>query len=245
MPIARRVLGKNNELTLRLRKVYARALYEDDGATLGDLREAVKTLVETIEKSKLGKGFLGAPMSYGFDVNDGIRLSSGSAAPVVGLGGVLAAIAIPAFIKYQRRAKSSEATMNSMHLFRASVAAFETPMVAPDGSATPKRFPPAAPLTPGNPTKLMCKDGKSVRYVPNKDTWKHPTWQHLAFEPQEPIYYAYEYSSSGVGTGATFTVRAVGDLDCDGVLSTFERVGIVDSTGEVKTSSIFTDQELE
>ena len=47
MPVSRRVLGNNNETTLRMRKVYARALYEDASATLDDLREAATTLEET------------------------------------------------------------------------------------------------------------------------------------------------------------------------------------------------------
>ena len=47
MPVARRVLGENNELTLRMRWVYAKALYEDPSATLDDLREAATTLQDT------------------------------------------------------------------------------------------------------------------------------------------------------------------------------------------------------
>ncbi|CAH0365938.1 unnamed protein product [Pelagomonas calceolata] len=47
MPVARRVLGENNDATLRLRWTYARALSKDDGATLDDLREAVTTLEDT------------------------------------------------------------------------------------------------------------------------------------------------------------------------------------------------------
>ena len=47
MPISRRALGDNDRLTLRIRWIYAMALYKDDGATLDELREAVTTLVET------------------------------------------------------------------------------------------------------------------------------------------------------------------------------------------------------
>ena len=47
MPMARRVLGENNDLTIRMRWNYALALYKDDGATLDDRREAVTTLEET------------------------------------------------------------------------------------------------------------------------------------------------------------------------------------------------------
>ena len=44
MPVARLVLGDGHRLTLEMRKVYAKALYRADGATLDDLREAVATL---------------------------------------------------------------------------------------------------------------------------------------------------------------------------------------------------------
>ena len=48
MPVARRVLRESHELTLKMRCMYAEALYEDDSATLNDLREAVTTLEDTV-----------------------------------------------------------------------------------------------------------------------------------------------------------------------------------------------------
>jgi len=46
LPVARRVLGENNDATLRMRGCYADALRMrgDPSATLDDLREAVRTL---------------------------------------------------------------------------------------------------------------------------------------------------------------------------------------------------------
>ena len=44
MPVARRVLGDNHEMTLKMRWIYARVLYMDEGASLDDRREAVATL---------------------------------------------------------------------------------------------------------------------------------------------------------------------------------------------------------
>ena len=56
MRVARRVLGENHHLTLRMRLAYARALHRADGATLDDLREAVTTLedLERIARRVLG-----------------------------------------------------------------------------------------------------------------------------------------------------------------------------------------------
>ena len=50
MPVARRVLGNNDDTTLKMRGNYAEALYEDVGATLDDLRESVTTL-EDVERT--------------------------------------------------------------------------------------------------------------------------------------------------------------------------------------------------
>jgi len=47
LPVARRLIGDNRNLTLTMRWNYALALYEDPDATLDDLREAVTTLEET------------------------------------------------------------------------------------------------------------------------------------------------------------------------------------------------------
>ena len=44
LPVARRVFGENEVLPLTMRTNYARALYQDPGVTLSDLREAVSTL---------------------------------------------------------------------------------------------------------------------------------------------------------------------------------------------------------
>ena len=47
IPMARRILGDGHILTLKMRKVYAKALYKDPAATLDALREAVTTLEDT------------------------------------------------------------------------------------------------------------------------------------------------------------------------------------------------------
>ena len=54
--VARRVHGDNQELVTSLRRNYARVLYDDPGATLDDMREAVTTLeeLERIARRVLG-----------------------------------------------------------------------------------------------------------------------------------------------------------------------------------------------
>ena len=66
LPVARRVLGENHELTLTMRWIYAEALYEGDGATLDDLRESVTTLedIERIARRVLGSAH---PLAAGIE----------------------------------------------------------------------------------------------------------------------------------------------------------------------------------
>ncbi len=52
MPVARRTLGEEDTLTLRMRWDYATALYRDSNATLDDLREAVATLEDVVPTAR-------------------------------------------------------------------------------------------------------------------------------------------------------------------------------------------------
>ena len=70
MPVARRVLGGNNELTLRMRWIYARAFYEDAAATLDDLREAATTLEDT---DRTARRILGAAHPFTLRVETSLR----------------------------------------------------------------------------------------------------------------------------------------------------------------------------
>ena len=58
---------------------------------------------------------------------------------------------------------------------------------------------------------------------PSPATWNTTTWSALNFAPEAPHGFVYETETSGVGLDAVFTVSAYGDLDCDGVQSTFRR----------------------
>jgi len=52
MPMARRVLGESNDVTIRMSRSYTAALYKDDNATLDNLREAVTMLEETARTAR-------------------------------------------------------------------------------------------------------------------------------------------------------------------------------------------------
>ena len=60
---------------------------------------------------------------------------------------------------------------------------------------------------------------------PAKIVWNRTLWKSLHFKQRAPQPFIYEYKASGVLGDARFEVSAYGDLDCDGVFSTFRFVG--------------------
>lgn len=165
---------------------------------------------------------------------------------VVGLPilGIVGAIAIPAYMKYMRRSKTAEATMNLRKLFDSSVSYFEREHVDASGRILRRQFPSSVTVTPGD--RFCMDDSVQDKWIPKKAYWTNPTWQALNFALADPHYYSYEYVSEGVNDGAKFTARALGDLNCNGTFSTFERVGMVDgSLNVVGGGGVFTENELE
>ena len=63
--VAQRVLGESDEITLKMRWNYARALCEDPAATLDDLREAVTTLEEN---ARMARRVLGSAHPVALDI---------------------------------------------------------------------------------------------------------------------------------------------------------------------------------
>ena len=177
------------------------------------------------------------------------------AAGYVAMVSMAGVVAVPAFIKYMRRAKTVEAIDALDKIYKASAVYFTTPRVeAKTGAKLPCQFPPSQSLTPDVRGKTCCggpndKDGDD-RCDVAPERWQTPTWEALGFQMNEPHYFGYEYESSGVGPKARFTASAYADLDCDGVLSTFQRYGYADEDEDgfctMKGSSAFyKNQETE
>jgi type IV pilus assembly protein PilA len=163
---------------------------------------------------------------------------------VVAILGILAAVAIPAMVKYLRRAKTTEAVDKLAYLYRmAAIYAQSERFTRGLASASvPAQFP-----APAGPTPAVPPAG--IRQSDPPGTWdSDPTWHALAFgfSAGDPHYYAYQFDSSGSGTGALFTARALGDLDGDGLRSTFERAARLDANQTVQGSGgIYMESELE
>ena len=69
-PVARRALGDNDRLTLKMSWNYATALYMDDGATVDDLREALTTLEDT---ARIARRVIGGAHPLVVDIERDLR----------------------------------------------------------------------------------------------------------------------------------------------------------------------------
>ena len=157
---------------------------------------------------------------------------------VVAIIGILAAVAIPAFLKYIKRSKTTEASMNIRRLYDSSVSYYDTDHATPTGAIVQAQFPvdagPHPALADISATKVVTED------------WTAATWQALNFAVSDPHYFAYQYNSAGSSIGATFVASAFGDLDSDGTYSTFVRVGTVSLSNEVRGGAgLYQANELE
>jgi prepilin-type N-terminal cleavage/methylation domain-containing protein len=145
---------------------------------------------------------------------------------VVGILGILAALAIPSFIGYVRRSKTAEATqnLNSMFKLAASYMAQEysdRAVTATTGTYCSVGSDTLDPSLPG-PSKQRFNAGDNARA--------------LGFAIGDEVYFGYGLvGTQGCGwsaVAAVYTFFAQGDLDGDGIRSTFE---LAAGTDEART----------
>lgn len=121
---------------------------------------------------------------------------------------------IPAFKRFEARAKTAEAHWHLSDLARTSCEYYEQ-----NG-----QFPASAAA---HPATVPARNEP----VTTTDWDANATWRALEFETLDPHYFQYQYDASGSGAGAQFTASAFADLDGDGVHSTFVRTGFVGESG--------------
>ncbi len=158
----------------------------------------------------------------------------------VAITGVLAALAIPSFMKYTRKAKTAEAREFLRRMYDGARAYYVEPDYLNNQTIQPKpaQFPTTPVTGPADgwvADPNCCATGGSIeKCQPNQLLWGDQTWIALHFAVPEPHYYAYKYIGVVGGDGATdgshrFTALARGNLDCDAVFSEYSMFGLVHS----------------
>jgi type II secretory pathway pseudopilin PulG len=155
---------------------------------------------------------------------------------VVAIIGVLAAIAGPAYLKYIRTAKTSESLGVLRKIYDGEIAYYDIDHIDATGVRQSAQF------TSAPATHTEVPRGEKV-----KGNWDGQEWAALRVGMDGPTNYSYEVTAAGVRALSSFTARAKGDLNGDGVTSLFERVGKIDpDTGEVVGGGgVFKSQELQ
>jgi hypothetical protein len=165
------------------------------------------------------------------------RLGALEVSTAFALFGTLLAATLPTLSRDISASRLTEPIAGLQRLSAAAVAYGQ-------GRAVAQAFPPNAPPTPTRPPRGHCE-------ADPPELWEHPTWKALEFLPVElgaPHCFSFAFESTLSPSRSTFRADAHGDLDGDGLTSTFEVTGQSvdgDSRGPVADPGMFIDSEVE
>jgi type IV pilus assembly protein PilA len=143
---------------------------------------------------------------------------------VVAIIGILAAVAIPAFLNYVERAKTSEARGNLTRIADGARVAFQNPAGSQDLEELVEVVERRVPEGTGNYNFGLgdcCAEGTGSgtdKCAPSHETWEGDDdegemWTALSFSISDPHYFGYGYTDLDE---TSFRAGAAGDLSCSG-----------------------------
>jgi prepilin-type N-terminal cleavage/methylation domain-containing protein len=148
---------------------------------------------------------------------------------VVGIMGVLSSVAIPAFTRLVNRAKTAETSGNLDSMFKSAASYYLSERSGQGQVSSVAGHCTVYDALPSPPAPLKTK-----QVFPGNDTFRT-----LGFSVADLVYYSYGLASGPSGVGhcsnvpnesVLYTFFANGDLDGDGVYSTFELAAGSDPT---------------
>ena len=134
---------------------------------------------------------------------------------VVAIIGILAAVAIPAFMDYMKRSKKTEAALQLNKIGKNAKRVYSETSSYVVGKAT---------QLPAKVATGCCKGGgKDANHCKADPAGfaADSIWKALDFQIDEDSLFVYDYT----GTATTFTALATGDLDCDTTEITYTLAG--------------------
>ena len=152
---------------------------------------------------------------------------------VVAIIGILAAVAIPAFLDYMKRSRTTEASVQLNKIGKNTKRAYGETSSFP---GTAGALLPAGLATGGN----NCCGGSggvtgAVGPAKNNKCTANPAgfkadagWLALEFSVDEASQYQYQYAPV---SGSSFIAYGIGDVDCDSTSATFTLNGTITTAG--------------
>jgi hypothetical protein len=153
------------------------------------------------------------------------------AAVAFALGGSILAVAIPEFVRGLHASRLAEPVDGLKRIAESAVS------VAAAGIPEPS-FPPSVSLTPSEVPRGVRADDPA-------GAWDHGTWRALGFSFDHAHAFSFAFDSTKSPSLAHFRATAHGDLDGDGVVSTFEIEGEADPSGARILPGMYVDREVE
>jgi len=138
---------------------------------------------------------------------------------VVAIIGILAAVAVPAFMKYIKKSRASEGKIEVQRLYNSAVIYAQE-----SGNFLQIQGGP----TPGAP--WACAGTVPTKHQPNDALWEVEPWNSLVFQMNDPHVFSYQYTASGTDMSAI----ALGDTDCDGITGTITISATTVGSGEMR-----------
>ena len=154
---------------------------------------------------------------------------------VVAIIGILAAVAIPAFTRYVKKSRTSEAVGHLNKEWAGSLTYYESDHITTGGTMLAKQFPGPSGGLANSGTECGCSTGG--RCAGGDTVWGGDSvWLALNFSLPDPHNYLPRYAGAATGSAAQFTAQATGDLNCNKTTSSFSRQGAINTNGDVTGS---------
>ncbi len=157
---------------------------------------------------------------------------------VVAIIGILAAVAVPGFMKYIKDSKTSEAKVNIKAIAEGASAFYQSEHSNADGTTMfTRQFPSKTYCKATSVSSSSCTGLANSPEIQNTGAkvsgdWDKEPWVSLNFSSSAPVYYSYGYKGTA-GTdsqGSSFNSQAAAKLDKRIVDSCFQLNGSTNST---------------
>ena len=156
---------------------------------------------------------------------------------VVAIVGILSVLAAYGVRKYVANSKTAEARNSLGRIANGAIMAYEKENMGGTtlAQATSAGFSRTLCAGASAPVPSVASKIAGAKYQSSPTDWTVDSvagsgFSCLHFTIDEPQYYMYNYTTSGTSqVGDSFTASANGDLNGDGVLSTFQLIGQIGS----------------